>query len=173
MGILGLSDKQLNFCREYVKDFNGTQAAIRAGYSKNGASVQATTLLGNPKIQERISTLANNAAEKQEVTAERIIAEFAKIAFSSIAHMHNSWITRKEFDELTDDQKDCIESIKTRTRREFDKVINKPVEIEEIHIKLYDKQRALENLGKYVGIYERDNGQKSININFGTEDESL
>ena len=32
---------------------------------------------------------------------------------------------------------------------------------------------VLENLGKYVGIYEQDNSQKNININFGAEDKKL
>lgn len=166
-----LNDKQKKFCREYVKDFNGTQSAIRAGYSKKTANEQASRLLANVNIQTFLSELKTKLANRQEITAERILAEFGKIAFSSIAHMHNTWISRKEFEELTDDQKDCIESIKTRVRTVIGE--DEPYAIEEVQIKLYDKQRALENLGKYVGLYERDNDQKSFTVNFGAEDESL
>ena len=166
-----LNEKQKNFCREYIKDFNGTQAAIRAGYSKKTAGEISFQHLKKLEIQTYISELTKALAHKQEITAERILNEFAKIAFSSIAHLHNTWIDRKDFDELTDDQKDCIESIKTRTRTVLGD--DQAYVVEEILIKLYDKQRALENLGKYVGIYEQDNNQKAININFGTEDESL
>jgi len=159
----GLTEKQEKFCREYVKDFNGTQAAIRAGYSKNTANEQAPRLLVNVSVSNRISELTKKQAEKSEITAQMIIDEFKKIAFTSIAHLHNTWITRKEFEDLTDDQKAAIQEIKTRTRTE---VINKTAyEIEEIQIKLYDKQRALENLGKHIGFYAEDNAQRKTGIN--------
>jgi phage terminase small subunit len=158
-----LTDKQEKFCREYVKDFNGAQAAIRSGYSKKTAKESAAQVLTNINVTERINELTKKQSEKSEVTAQMIIDEFKKIAFTSIAHLHNTWITRKEFEDLTDDQKAAIQEIKTRTRTE---VINKTAyEIEEIQIKLYDKQRALENLGKHIGFYAEDNAQRKTGIN--------
>lgn len=50
----GLTDKQKRFIDEYLIDLNGTQAYIRAGYSKNGASASASTLLGNPNVYARV-----------------------------------------------------------------------------------------------------------------------
>ncbi|MBB6446543.1 terminase small subunit [Bacillus benzoevorans] len=49
-----LTEKQVAFVIEYLKDFNATQAAIRAGYSKNGADVQGSRLLGNVRVQESL-----------------------------------------------------------------------------------------------------------------------
>lgn len=49
-----LTPKQINFCQEYLKDFNGTQAAVRAGYSKKTANQQAARLLANVNIQNCI-----------------------------------------------------------------------------------------------------------------------
>lgn len=49
-----LTDKQKAFCKEYVMDWNGTQAAIRAGYSAETAASQASRLLTNVKIKEYI-----------------------------------------------------------------------------------------------------------------------
>lgn len=49
-----LSEKQEAFVIEYLKDFNATQAAIRAGYSIKGADVQGSRLLGNVRIQESL-----------------------------------------------------------------------------------------------------------------------
>ena len=51
---VNLTPKQLLFCMEYLKDFNGTQAAIRAGYSKKTANEQASRLLANVNIQNQI-----------------------------------------------------------------------------------------------------------------------
>ena len=48
-----LNPRQAAFVREYLVDLNGTQAAIRAGYSPNGADVQAIRLLGNAKPKPR------------------------------------------------------------------------------------------------------------------------
>ena len=169
-----LTDKQQRFCEEYVVDLNATQAAIRSGYSKRTANEQAARLLAKVSIQEYVSELKSKLSYKTEISAEKIANEFRKLAFSSIAHMHNSWISRKEFEELTDDQKASIESIKTRTRTYLDtkKGIPQPAEIEEIQIKLYDKQRALENLGKHIGFYEADNEQRNNNHNC-TDDELI
>jgi len=159
-----LNDRQEMFCKEYVVDFNGTQAAIRAGYSKNTANEQAAQNLTKLSIQARIKELIHERSEEVGITGKRIIDEFAKIAFSSIAHLHNTWISLKEFNDLTEDEKASIESIKTRTRTI--KENDGDVEIEEIQIKLYDKQRALENLGKYIGIYKEDNEQKRDSEHF-------
>ena len=62
-----LTPKQQRFVEEYCVDFNGTQAAIRAGYSKNTATEQASRLLRNVNIQaaikERLDELAMTAGE--------------------------------------------------------------------------------------------------------------
>ena len=49
--------KHETFCQEYIVDYNGTQAAIRAGYSKKTAGVQASKLLKNANILARIREL--------------------------------------------------------------------------------------------------------------------
>ena len=46
-----INDKQTRFCKEYVIDFNATQAAIRAGYSKKSAKVIAFENLQKPEIK--------------------------------------------------------------------------------------------------------------------------
>ncbi|BAQ92534.1 terminase small subunit [uncultured Mediterranean phage uvMED] len=77
-----LSPKHKAFCLEYIKDLNGTQAAIRAGYSKNCARGTASTLLTYPNIKAKISELMKDREKKTKITAERVVEELAKIAFS-------------------------------------------------------------------------------------------
>ena len=48
-----LTPKQLAFCQEYVVDKNGTQAAIRAGYSEDTSPEQASRLLRNIKVKKK------------------------------------------------------------------------------------------------------------------------
>ena len=54
-----LTAKQKQFCIEYLKDFNGTQAAIRAGYSQNTANEQAAQHLAKLSIKEYVQSLAD------------------------------------------------------------------------------------------------------------------
>ena len=59
-----MTDKQSAFVREYLVDFNATQAAIRAGYSSKTAGSQAHDLLKKPEIQACLAEFRQKAAEK-------------------------------------------------------------------------------------------------------------
>jgi phage terminase small subunit len=52
-----LTPRQQRFIAEYVKDLNGTQAAIRAGYSERSAAEQAYQLLQKTSVQKPIEDL--------------------------------------------------------------------------------------------------------------------
>ncbi len=68
-----LTNKQLKFIDEYMIDLNGTQAAIRTGYSPKTAQEQASRLLSNVIISEEIKRRQKIAAEKAELTKDKII----------------------------------------------------------------------------------------------------
>ena len=67
-----LNDKQAAFVREYLADFNATQAAIRAGYSAKTAGQIGHELLKKPEVQQRLREFQQKAAEKTETEAEWI-----------------------------------------------------------------------------------------------------
>lgn len=66
----GLNNKQAAFVREYLIDFNATQAAIRAGYSQRTAGSQAHDLLKKPDIQAALKDGQKRLAEVTETEAE-------------------------------------------------------------------------------------------------------
>ena len=68
-----LSSKRRRFVNEYLIDYNGTQAAIRAGYSKSGASVTGCRLLSNGKISAAVEAGKLALAKRSEVTQEYVI----------------------------------------------------------------------------------------------------
>ena len=74
----GLTQKQRRFCSEYPIDLNGTQAAIRAGYSSNGAEVTGHRLLRNPKVAARIAKTLNERIERTEITADWVITKLVE-----------------------------------------------------------------------------------------------
>ncbi|MGL4526720.1 MAG: terminase small subunit, partial [Aestuariivirga sp.] len=81
-GVLAqLTDKQEIFVREYMVDWNATQAAIRAGYSPRRASEQAYQLLQNPSVREAIETLASARARRLGIDADELMRMWASIVF--------------------------------------------------------------------------------------------
>lgn len=74
-----MTDKQINFCREYVKDYNGTQAAIRAGYSEKTAAVKANQLLHKENILNAIKQNQKELVESSCLTEEKVIAKVEEI----------------------------------------------------------------------------------------------
>ena len=68
-----LTPKQEMFCREYLVDLNGTQAAIRAGYSIKTAHPQAARALSNVTVQSRISQLKEDREAVVGITAEYVL----------------------------------------------------------------------------------------------------
>lgn len=68
-----LTDKQKLFIKEYLVDLNGTQAAIRAGYSEDTANVIASENLTKPYIKEAIQKAMDKRVKKTEITAEYVL----------------------------------------------------------------------------------------------------
>lgn len=147
-----LTAKQEKFCYEYVLHLNATKAAINAGYSERSAQQQGAANMLKHVVKERISHMQANLAETAELSALRVLKEHQKIAFSSIAHMHQTWIERTEFDQLTDDQKTCIRSISTKIVKK-DIGFDEPeiVDVEYVKIDLYDKQKSLDAINTMLG----------------------
>lgn len=107
----GLSPKRRAFAREYCIDSNGTQAAIRAGYSERSATSQASQLLDDPAVQAEIALLQKDAAAAQDVSLSRLytlLNEACQIArrkesatgmvaaVTAIAKLAGLWIDKTE-----------------------------------------------------------------------------
>lgn len=69
--------KEDRFILEYIKDLNGRQAAIRAGYSPKGAEVQGSLFLSNPNVREKIDKLLAERAKKTGIDAEWLLRRLA------------------------------------------------------------------------------------------------
>ncbi|KAF0236507.1 MAG: phage terminase small [Prolixibacteraceae bacterium] len=127
-----LTARQQKFCEQYLIDLNGTQSAIRAGYSPKTANRIANENLTKPDIQKKISLLQIEAREQAGITKQEVINTLSDIIKANIADLfQDSGI--KPVNELSDIQKKCIESIKIYKGKTEIKLFNKLVAIERIN----------------------------------------
>lgn len=75
-----LPPMQQRFVEEYLVDLNGTQAAIRAGYSKKTAEQYAHQLLKKPSVQAAIAKARSKLSERVEITQEMVLSRYWMIA---------------------------------------------------------------------------------------------
>jgi len=141
-----LSPKRERFVDEYLVDLNGTQACIRAGYSPKTANEQAARLLANVSIRARIDKAIAERSKRTGVNADRVIQELAKIAFVNAS----DFIDLKEGvlrEGAVSEDTAVISGVKVK------RSITNNGETIEREIKLADKIKALELLGKHLGMF--------------------
>ena len=149
-----MTKKQQRFVEEYLIDLNATQAAIRAGYSVDTAKEIGCENLTKPNIQEAIGKEMAERSKRTGVNQDRVVLELAKIAFVNPKNLINSKDASIKAD-ATDDDLACVQSIKVKTMYG-----DKGTSVER-EVKLYDKQRALEQLGKHLGMW---NDKIDVNV---------
>ena len=149
MRLAGLTPKQQRFVEEYLIDLNATQAAIRAGYSTETANEIGCENLAKPYIRSHVDKAIAEQSRRTGITADRVMREMARIGFANIGQILDD-ASGGLLDNLSDDDLAAISSVKTKTLRvdrDSDEII---VERE---IKFHDKGKALELLGKHLGMF--------------------
>ncbi len=155
-----LTDKQAAFVREYLIDLNGTQAAIRAKYSKKTAKQAGTENLSKPYIQEAIKKKQAKRAKRLQVKADYVLRRHVDIDEMDVADILNddgSMLAIKEWPKCwrrTITGIDISEIIRTNDEEAAFTILRK--------IKWPDKLRNLELLGKHIDVqaYVGSQGQK-------------
>lgn len=157
-----LTAKQQRFVEEYLVDLNATQAAIRAGYSKDTAEVIACQNLRKLNIQQAISVKKQEMSLRTGITAERVLQEFAAIGFSNL--LDYRFDDYGHIDLADGASEDAVKAIsKIKRRKIHDKDGN---EIgQETEITLWDKVAALDKLGKHLGLWDNETPKGGDTIN--------
>lgn len=166
-----LSNQQKLFCQEYLKlGMNGTQAYLNAYKSvkkEATARTNASRLLTNANIQEYIKELQEKVEEKAIVSIEDIVKELYKIGFSNVKDLYDESGKLKEISTIDTNVASAISSIKVQQRagamnlslKKESKDKDLDVDIQHLdewvkEIKFCDKLKALELLGKYLGMFK-------------------
>ncbi len=147
-----MNQKQKAFATEYVIDYNATQAAIRAGYSEKAAYNQGNRLMKNDEVQAMIGELEEAASERTAITKDMVVKELAKIAFVDPRKLFDEEGRPKDIRFLDPDTAAALSSVDIY--EEFD--YNGDEKELSGYTKKYkwaDKLRALEMLGKHLGMF--------------------
>ncbi len=139
-----LTEKQKRFVAEYLIDLNATQAAKRAGYKDPNKGRQLVT---KSNVADAIQEALKNRERRTAITQDRVIAELAAIGFSNAtdyAEIDGPLVNIKPTAKLTPQQAAAIAGIE---QGNFG-----------IKIKLCDKLKALELLGKHLGMFDGKGG---------------
>ncbi|MCD1644151.1 terminase small subunit [Aurantimonas coralicida] len=149
-----LTPKQERFVQEYLVDLNATQAAIRTGYSAKTAKQQGQRLLTNADVQAAVSAAREEASERSGVTIERALQEMARLGFSDIRNIFTEGGQLKHPSSWDDATAAAVSSVKVVTRPTGGEDENGNKEVEHVHeIKLWDKNSALDKIGKHLGMF--------------------
>ncbi len=142
------------FAREYVKDLNGTRAAIAAGYAKKSARISASRLLTNANISALIASLAKKHTDKLDLDAEKVLSELSKRAFAKFldyVRITEDGDVLVDLSKVTRDQAAAIHEITVDEHIEGKGKDKRKVR--RTRFKLADKDRSLELLGKYLKLF--------------------
>lgn len=150
---MGLTPLQRLFCYEYMVDLNAGEAAKRAGYSAASASSIAHDLFKIPAVVQRIEELMEKRASKIEVSAEKVLAEIAKIAFVDIRDLFTEDGDIKPVSEWNETLAASVAGLEIEAlfegfgqdRQEIGKTKK---------IKMNDKLKALELLGRHLVLFK-------------------
>lgn len=162
-----LTAKQQRFINEYLIDLNATQAAIRAGYSERTAQQMGSENLSKPVVAAAIAEGQKKLAEKAGVTAEKIVAELAKLGFSNM----DDFVRRTSDGEIYTDfsavDRDKMAAVHEVTVETYTEGGGEDARnVKRVKFKLADKRASLVDLGKHLGMFvEKHEHTGSVTVN--------
>ncbi len=140
-----MTKKQKIFADEYLIDLNATRAykvAYPSIKKDEIAAVNGSKLLRNTKVADYIQKRMQDRQKRTEITQDRVLNELAAIAFAratDFAEVVDDRVIIKDTAGLTEQQVKAIAGIK---EGKFG-----------IELKLNDKEKALELLGRHLGMF--------------------
>lgn len=141
-----MNDREKCFCGEYLIDLNASGAATRAGYApttaRNAASWIHPLHPTKPALREEIDRLLAERSRRTGVNADRVVRELARIAFSDMTDVLD--VNAADMREAIS-RDDSAAVAKIRRRQTSSGV--------ECEVRMYDKNRALELLGRHLGLF--------------------
>lgn len=146
-----LSVQETIFVTEYVKSLNATYAAKKAKFETLCFEKYGSDMLKKLHIRDAVDNILNNLIPDKQALKKRLVDEIHKLAFSDVKNVATWGSEEMQFipsDELDDRESSTIQEISTEYTK--DGVKKK--------IKLFDKPKAMDMLGKYLKLFDDVSG---------------
>ena len=150
-----MNNRQKMFAREYLVDYNGKAAAIRAGYQEANAEATARKLLSDPDVIKFITQQTRLREKRLELSADAVLGELMKHAFFNPLDFYDEDGSLKAISEIPPDAAVNIASLDVVD--EFaGRGINRQLVGRSKKVRFTDKIKALELLAKHLGVLDKD-----------------
>jgi len=148
-----LTPKQEAFCFAYLETGNASEAYRRAydaeSMSTEAIHVEASRLLDHPTVALTVDRLKADQRRRHALTVDRVLAEYAKIAFTDAGDILSKVSSQRSLADLSPDERAVVAEVSETTTENGGS----------IRVKLYNKLDALEKIARHLGIFEKDNAQ--------------
>lgn len=138
-----LTEKQKTFVREYLVDMNSAAAARRAGYSTRTARSISNELMKKTQIRAAVRKALARRAKRLELHADSVLAKLAEIGSldkTQAFRIRDGRLHLTDTDLLPPGVRACISEVAETPNG--------------IRIKFDDRLRALELLGRHLGLWK-------------------
>lgn len=157
-----MTPRQARFAEEYLKDLNGRQAAIRTGCPEKNAEAQASKWLANPKVSARIDQLRAERSRKTGIDAAWLLDRLSQEATADLADLYFENGALKPVSEWPLIwRQGLVAGVKHVEVKDHEGNATGDVIVD---VKLSDRVRRLELIGKHIGVraFEETSSGKGI-----------
>lgn len=148
---MSLTDKQQAFVNEYIVDFIGSQAAIRAGYSAKTAEVQASKLLRNPNVSGAVADAIESRTKRTQIDADWVLKQAAEAFTCDLSRLYDERGDLRPVHEWPKEIMPIIGGVEIEALYEGSG--KERVQIGRVKkLKLTERLKLLETIGKHVNV---------------------
>lgn len=140
------NEKKKRFVEEYFIDMNAARAARAVGYSEKTAYAAGNRLLKDAYVQAELQKMREQQQMQTGITAERVLAEYAKIAFVDVRQFFYDTGALRPVSEWTEEMAACIGGLEVVEHGDEGALLKK--------IKLIDRKQALDSLARHLGLFK-------------------
>lgn len=159
-----MTDKQILFCECYIVHLNGTRAATEAKYQGDNIGIVAAQLLANPKCQAYITALRQEQKENLGISADRVLLELARLSFYDPRDIYDEHGCVRPPSEWPEDVARAVKTIRTKELFVSDGHGGRRYIGDAKEVVLEGKKGSLQLIGMHLGIFKKDNEQKTSKV---------
>lgn len=152
-----LTPEQQRFVDEYLIDLNGTRAYRVAypGTSYGSARALASQLLAKVNVRSEIRAARQEQQKRTQVTADRVIRELARCAFSDLYDLYDSDGRLRTPRDIPLETRKALAAVKVRKEKTSRRLAGQTEVTEtecEVEYKFWNKLDALGKLCNHLGL---------------------